>query len=171
MTKETKKDVSEYFRDSFKGKNYWTKKLKPKYEHFSRACLLFILFRYKMHRMVSHPDNMRKNSKQGGEGSAAVTLFATDYKLVGKFLLTKWLQKRIQNALFSQNFHLISKMISQMSHWGWRNLVLVFVQSSSTQSGQWLFVPEEAQNLDKPWGKILTKSLNWLWTENHFVYL
>lgn len=46
-----------------------------------------------MHRMVSHPDNMRKNSKQGGEGSAAVTLFATDYKLVGEFLLTEWLQK------------------------------------------------------------------------------
>ncbi len=32
MTKETKKDASESFRDSFKGKNYWIKKLKPKYE-------------------------------------------------------------------------------------------------------------------------------------------
>jgi len=82
LTKETKKDASEYFRDSFKGKNYWTKKLKPKYEHFSRACFLFILLRYKMHRMVSHPDNIRKNSKQDGGESAAVTLFATDFKLV-----------------------------------------------------------------------------------------
>lgn len=47
MTKETKKDASESFRDSFKGKNYWIKKLKPKYEHFLRACFLFIHLSYK----------------------------------------------------------------------------------------------------------------------------
>lgn len=30
-----------------KGKNYWIKKLKPKYEHFLRACFLFIHLSYK----------------------------------------------------------------------------------------------------------------------------
>lgn len=48
MTKEAKKDASESFRDSFKGKNYWIKKLKPKYEHFLRAfCFLFIHLSHK----------------------------------------------------------------------------------------------------------------------------
>lgn len=47
MTKETKKDANESFRDSFKGKNYWIKKLKPKYENFLRACFLFIHLSYK----------------------------------------------------------------------------------------------------------------------------
>lgn len=169
MTKETKKDASEYFRDSFKGKNYWTKKLKPKYEHFSRACFLFILLRYKMHRMASHPDNIRKNSKQGGGESAAVTLFATDFQLVCEFLLTEWLQKE------SRTFSSLAK--SDLKKWFLRcgdgEIWFLFVFCTNFKHTIWPMAVRTGKSSKSQWSwwKILTKSLNWIWNENHFVYL
>lgn len=101
MTKETRKDANESFKDSFMTKSYRTKnlQLKPKHEHFSRACFLFIL-QVKIFinsQATAHPPKGKNYSLSTGwrrilsnnevelktrcGGGAAETLFSTAFKL------------------------------------------------------------------------------------------
>lgn len=120
MTKETKKDANESFRDSFNGKNYWIKKLKPKYEHFSRACFLFIRLRYKKPGLIVQKWHLLQSQHRIGVASSQTIQAGTQCKsscdsFCNRLLTCWWVsadrmaaKRNPGRSFLLHNFHLIS---------------------------------------------------------------
>lgn len=107
-----------------------------------------------------HPQTIWGQTRRGEAGRAAVTLFAKDFSM--------------------SSFWQATLFLCIISIWFWKflrchsedeELYFFFVQISSTQSGPMAVRTGKKLKISKTLMESTHKSLNWIWTGNHFVYL